>query len=164
MNAFEAFLIAYKKRAGSLPAILNRDDLKAVFQIWPEAKDTLKGLIDLFGECEIEISQVDVIGAALKDPGETKPPELIIKLAAAYNLYHERRLKAEAYFNGPAPDPKFKPAYEDVLKNELAARVVLEDLKFIDGVFYLEDEKGFLKLYRETETGMKELKIKRRAA
>jgi hypothetical protein len=73
-------------------------------------------------------------------------------------------LKAEAYFNGPAPDPKFKPAYENVLKNELAARSVLEDLKFIDGVFYLEDEKGFLKLYRETETGTKELKIKRRAA
>ncbi len=164
MSVFEAFLKQYKKRSERRPE-LKRADIEAVFNVWPEAEGVVNGLLDLFGESVIEIDQVDLIGDPLKDPPESKrPPELMIKLTAAYNHFHERRLKAEAYFSGPGANPKHRTAYEDVKKKEAAARIALDDLQAIDGFIYFEDEKGFLKLYRETEAGLTELKFTRRAA
>ena len=174
MSVFEAFLSQYKKQAARRPE-LKRADLDDVFRVWPEAESVVNGLLNLFGESVIEIDQVDLIGAALKgtekigyalkDTTEpTRPPELMIKLTAAYNHYHGRRLKAEAYFSGPGADPKHRTAYEDIKKKEAAARIALNDLQAIDGFICFEDEKGFLKLYRETGAGLTELKFTRRAA
>ena len=174
MSVFEAFLNQYKKRSERRPE-LKRADIEAVFNVWPEAESVVNGLLNLFGESVIEIDQVDLIGAALKgtekigyalkDTTEpTRPPELMIKLTAAYNHYHGRRLKAEAYFSGPGADPKHRTAYEDIKKKEAAARIALNDLQAIDGFICFEDEKGFLKLYRETGAGLTELKFTRRAA
>lgn len=164
-SVFEAYLKQYQKKTDG-KYILNRPDVKAVCQEWPDAAGDLSAILDAFGESEIKVDFVDAIKKdhAAATITEQEATEMIIKLAAAFNHYHERRIKAEDYFSKPGADEKHRAKFEEVKRQEAAAKSALDDLKLFDGILYEEDQGGYLKIYQRTETGLTELKFKRRAA
>lgn len=183
-TTFDAYLKQYKKQTGGKfstslnstaaeperPEILSRPDVKAIIEKWPEAGKVLAGILAICGECDIEVmAGADLIGATMKGPelseAQKETAAIMLKLAESYNQDHKRRTDGEEYFKRPDADPKYKNAFDEIKKREATARKVLDDLKFIDGVFYTEDQAGYLKIYRETDGGgFIELKFKRRAA
>lgn len=162
MNKLKSFLEFYKKQTDGQHVILNRPDIKAVCQEYPNAANDLSEILDAFGESDIEVlCGVSELKAKITEQEAT---EFILKLAAAFNHYHERRKKAEVYFSEPGANEKHRAKFEEVKRQETAARSALDELNLFDDILYEEDQDGYLKIYQRTETGLIELKFKKRAA
>lgn len=105
MKKLKSFLEFYKKEWSSFDA-LERGDVKALMDEYPEARRVLESLHDMFGPCAVEITPGVIVA-----PPSSDDLAFITRLKHAYNFKLARYKKACQFFRSADASPEAKAAH-----------------------------------------------------